>query len=197
MYEVHYIDMTARDESQLARELHANPEAFGVLYDLTYDRIFVYILKRCGNYHLAQDIVAETYLQALKHMHQYTYTGKPFVAWLYRIACNELNAYFRKNKKYRCEELENHPELVDYASDVSAEYEQIERGQEYAAMRLALTQLSDIDQHIITLRFFEEKTIAEIADIIDLNEGTVKSRLSRALVKVRIALQRLNLAHII
>ncbi|MCW1930691.1 MAG: sigma-70 family RNA polymerase sigma factor [Candidatus Kerfeldbacteria bacterium] len=182
--------MTPEQEQECIRAVANNPEAFAKLYDDTYDRVFVYILKRCGDYHLAQDIVAETYLKAIKHIGKFRYTGKPFIAWLYRIACNELNMYFRKSLKYTCEELELHHELIDYRSDVVAEYEAIEKGAEYAAMRSALARLSGIDQHIITLKFFEEKTIPEISDILDLKEGTVKSRLSRALRKIEKQLQR-------
>jgi len=86
-------------------DLPKNPEKFAAIFDSTYDRLFYYILKRCGDYNLAQDIVSETYLKALKNLPHYKFQGKPVIAWLYRIATNELTDYFRKANKYKCIEL--------------------------------------------------------------------------------------------
>lgn len=172
-------------------------EEFSEIFDATYDRLFLYILKRCGDYALAQDIVSETYLKALKNLHRFEDRGKPMIAWLYRIACNELTNYFRKTSKYRCIELEQCLELRDYRSNQVEQYKLQERERDYIQLRKALAQLPALDQTIVSLRFFEEKTIPEIADITEHKVGTIKSRLSRALKKMQITLQRLGYNNVI
>jgi len=174
-----------------------NLEEFSEIFDVTYDRLFSYILKRCGDYALAQDIVSETYLKALKNLPKFEQRGKPIIAWLYRIACNELTSYFRKTSKYRCIELEQCPELRDYHSNQVEQYELQEREQDYITLRQAIAQLPELDQTIISLRFFEDKTIPEIAEITEQKVGTIKSRLSRALKKMQLTLQRLGYTNVI
>lgn len=170
---------------------------FSDMFDDTYDRLFLYILKRCGDYALAQDIVSETYLKAIKNLHQFEQRGKPVIVWLYRIACNELTSYFRKASHYRCIELEQCPELVDYRSNQVEQYQLQEREQDYITLRKALAELSALDQTIVSLRFFEDKTIPEISAITEYKIGTIKSRLSRALKKMQITLQRLGYTNVI
>lgn len=161
------------------------------LYDDTYPRIFQYILRRCNNYHLAQDLTSETYVKALSHIDQYTpQAEKPFIAWLYRIAANETNMYFRKENRYKFASLEEFPELGGIPVPPHEEGTHIDTDLEYTVVQKALTKMDPVDQTIISLRFFEDKTIAEIAQVTESREGTVKSRLSRALKKLRNTLQR-------
>jgi len=166
-------------------------QRFLELYDETYTHIFRYILHRCNNYHLAQDLTSETYIKALAHIHQYhQQEGKPFIAWLYRIAANETHMYFRKANRYQCTSLDEFPELADIPVPPQEKGTAVDVDLSYEIVQKALTTMDPLDQTIISLRFFEDKTIAQIAEVVDSREGTVKSRLSRALKKLRTHLQR-------
>jgi len=74
-------------------------QAFGMLYDEYYGKIFGYALRRTASVDAAQDITSEVFLKALKNIKRFQWRDIPFPAWLYRIAGNAINNGFRKNKR--------------------------------------------------------------------------------------------------
>lgn len=163
-----------------------DPEAFSLLYDEYYSRIFAYILKRVANVEVAQDITSETFLKALKNLWAFKWKGVPFSSWLYRIASNEIANFFRKKKKIV--PLENIPELSANSnpfSEIIESQEKLEKHREFLVLHEKISQLSPKEQEIIHLRFFEKKKIKEICEITGKKEGTVKSLLHRSLEKLR------------
>ncbi|MBT9141029.1 MAG: ECF RNA polymerase sigma factor SigW [Dehalococcoidia bacterium] len=175
------------EEKELVERAKNNPEAFGELYDLYYPQIYGYVLKRTASIEIAQDITSEVFFKALKNLGQFRYRGFPFSSWLYRIATNEIANYFRKNKhgQIRLEKVSN------TISNPSAETEfleaevQLQRHGEFLRLHQSICRLSLKYQEVITLRFFENKGVKEIGEILGKREGTVKSLLHRGLEKLR------------
>ncbi len=178
-------------EKELIEKARTDEAAFGVLYEKSYDPIFGYLLRRCGDQHLAQDLTSETFLKAVKAFPKYCYQpGKPFVAWLYTIASNELKMYYRKQKRYEFRELELFSNLKRFSVGQSHTFENDEIFDTYKIVQKAMKQLPDIDQKIISLRYFEKKSYAEISQIIDKSEVTLRTRQSRAIKKLRKLLEK-------
>jgi RNA polymerase sigma-70 factor (ECF subfamily) len=98
--------------------------------------------------------------------------------------------FFRKENRYHFTSLEEYPELSGIPVPPHEEGTHVDVNLSYAVVQTALKSMDPLDQTIISLRFFEDKSIAEIADVVESREGTVKSRLSRALKKLRSTLQR-------
>ncbi|TSC76562.1 MAG: RNA polymerase sigma-70 factor, ECF subfamily [Parcubacteria group bacterium Gr01-1014_31] len=172
--------MHPNEEATLVAKAKRDPEAFGVLYDRYVDRIYRYLLSRTGSVPLAQDLTAETFLAALKGLWRYRWTGKPFSAWLYRIAIAQLGSHYRHEHSVALELAEQLPDLKVPALPLSADY---------PAVQGALRQLSLIQQHIITLRYFQDLSLREIAATVSLPVNTVKSHLHRALHKLKTLLE--------
>jgi len=78
------------DESALIERAKTDSEAFGVLYERHFDRIYNYIYYRTGNIHDAEDLTAKVFFRAIQHIGNYQDRGGPFSAWLYSIARNLL-----------------------------------------------------------------------------------------------------------
>lgn len=99
--------------------------------------------------------------------------------WIYRIMLNEIFRYTKQVKHISYEALqeENNRE-TDYVEDV---YKDID-------LERALEELPEKDKAIVVLRFFEDKTLEEIAEILEENISTVKSRLYRSMKKLKILL---------
>lgn len=176
-------------EKNLVEEAKSSPRAFGVLYDRNYSKIFGYTLKRTANIDLAQDITSEVFLKALKNMGKFEWSGVPFSAWLYRIASNEIANHFKQQA--RTQSLAEEVCLVYSQYSPSPEIELAQAGQElqqhkeFLALHELISKLPDKYQEVITLRFFEKKSINEIGEILGKKEGTVKSLLHRGLEKLR------------
>ncbi len=99
--------------------------------------------------------------------------------WVYRIMLNEIFRYTKQIKCISYEALqEEHNRETDYMED---SYKDID-------LERALEELPEKDKAIVVLRFFEDKTLEEIAEILEENISTVKSRLYRSMKKLRILL---------
>jgi RNA polymerase sigma-70 factor, ECF subfamily len=168
-----------RKEEQVIERSKKDPHAFGELYETYFDRIFNYILRQTDDEELAGDLCSQTFVNALNNINRYEFRGFPFSAWLYKIAGNEVNKHYRKNKGnkvFSIEELKVR-ELVEQADGWDEEL--IEHVLKY------MNELPTDMIQVLELRFFEDKDFKEIAFILDMTESGAKMRTYRALDKLR------------
>jgi len=180
------------NEEKLLKEIENDPQKFGEIYEAFYKKIFGYVFRRTTNYDAAKDIVAETFLKAYTGIGKFKWRNISVLYWLYRIATNELNKYFN-SRKYMPESLSRiHEEYgVDITDYSNAETERIqlekdlEKHQEFMRINDLIKKLDIKYQDVISLRFYEQKPIKEIAIILGKREGTIKSLLSRGINKLK------------
>ncbi len=178
------------DETDLLARIRQQPENFSELFKQYYKQIFGYVFRRTGNFDDSADIAADTFLKAFHHIHNFKYNGISVKVWLYRIATNELNLYFRLKQKHNSVfELINTEDknlFKDYIADDRREIEsELERHEQFLSVLKELKSLPVKYQEVIALRYFEGKDNKEIAEILNINEGTLKSLLSRGIEKLR------------
>ncbi|RDB04545.1 RNA polymerase sigma factor [Runella aurantiaca] len=169
-----------------------DPQVFGKIYDVFYPKIFGYAFRRVGDYDIARDVAAETFLKAFLNIKKYRFEGHSISAWLYKIATNEINLFFR-SQKYRpdlfgqlSEEMLSDRELMAVFEKERMDTErQMEEYEAFTEVQKHLKTLPVKYQEVIALKYFEEKTLLEISAILDKPEGTVKSLLSRGLEQLR------------
>jgi RNA polymerase sigma-70 factor, ECF subfamily len=172
-------------EFETVREAVNDPGRFQVLYDKYFTVIFNFIFRRIDDEDITADLTSQTFLKALGSLRKYRYRGVPFSAWLYRIAANEVNKHYRVNKRkvvYSFDESE-----FEYLIEQNTEYEE-ELDLSYVTRQMQTMNESDIE--VLELRFFENKTFAEIAFILDITEANAKMRTYRAMEKLKKLLER-------
>lgn len=192
---MHYryvVIMNPSQEAQLIEQCRTDAAAFGQVFDAWYKPVFGYIMRRTGDYDLSKDIAAETFLKAFLKIGGFQWRGIRLSSWLYRIATNELNLYYRssKYKPQSLQQLMENPQmeklLHENAGDEREVMEQeLKAYDDYNRIRQNLLKLDVKYQEVISLRYFEQKTNIEIGEILGKNEGTIKSLLSRGLEKLR------------
>jgi RNA polymerase sigma-70 factor (ECF subfamily) len=184
--------MDLSEEKELVRQAQKAPDAFAKLYDQYYPKIFGYVLRRTANLEAAQDITSETFFKALRKLWQFQWRNISFSSWLYKIASNEINQYFRKaeyKKSVSLEELQEQgfepisPD--DPENELIKAQEKLKQHQDFLEIQVKIVRLPAKYQEVIALRFFEQKQIKEISEILGKKEGTVKSLLHRAVEKLR------------
>lgn len=178
--------MNLDEEKELVERAKGDPQAFSILYEKYYSKIFGYILKRVADVEIAEDITSETFLKALKKLWTFRWKGIPFSSWLYRIASNEIANFFRRRKKIVF--LEKLPEPatdLNLLEEIIEAQEELKKHKDFLVLYEKISQLSLKYQEVIHLRFFEKKKIKEIAEILGKKEGTIKSLLYRAIEKLR------------
>ena len=182
--------MPPASDKDLLQKIKQHPQYFGVVYDLYFKAIFGYVFRRLGEYETARDITAETFLKAYQHIGWFQWRGISIAAWLYKIASNEINQYFRKAKYIpACLDDLQLSNMLQYEPGIETEKQklqlQMQEHKEFHAIQQELLLMDIKYQEVIALRFFEEKSIKEISAILNKNEGTVKSLLSRGLQLLR------------
>ncbi len=176
----HKNEIDLKLEMQQVEAAKANPARFNVLYENHYKSIFIFIHRRTEDEELTADITSQVFLKALLNIKKYEYKGVPFSAWLFRIALNELNMYFRKNNTNRVVSLEQNS-----IGQIMQEIQEEDNTQTLQQMLLALKQLNTEDMQLIELRFFEKRAFAEVAAIVGITENNAKVKVYRILDKLK------------
>ena len=86
-------------ELELLHKIKENPNTFSEVFKLYYKPIFGYILRSTGEFDDTADIAADTFYKAFTHIDTFSYNGISIKIWLYRIATNEVNQFFRFSHK--------------------------------------------------------------------------------------------------
>jgi len=179
-------------EQLLLEKIRRDPKEFGVLFDLYYNRIFGYALRRTLNYDLSKDITAETFLKAFLKIKDFKWKGISVSSWLYKISTNEINYYYRK-KKYSAVSLDSllENDAFDLIKKESLEEEsdkiekELKDHNDFILIQKKLEMMPEKYQEVIALKYFEEKSILEISEILGKKDGTIKSLISRGIQKLR------------
>ena len=156
--------------------------AFGILYQEHVQKIYNYIYYRTGNSSDAEDLTARVFQRALHHITRFKKKGVPFSAWLYRIAHNLVANWYRDNNRKKEIPLED---LSNVAIKQQLPEVSIINSQEIAALLNCIHKMSSERQLLIILKYLEEMTNKEIAQIMGKSEGAVKSLYHRTLFELR------------
>ena len=170
-----------RDEDTIIIKSKSDPQAFRPLYEKYFKRIFLFILHRVGDKSLAADIASQVFLKALLNLKKFDLRGVPFSAWLYRIALNECNDYFRKNSRYRIVTIEDRSVENLYEELTGSTREEDLREQ----LPSILEKLNAEELQLIELRFFDQCPFKEVAEIIGITENYAKVKVYRVLQKMK------------
>jgi RNA polymerase sigma factor (sigma-70 family) len=155
-------------------------EAFVQLYRRHYDAIFRYCVHRLFDRIVAEDVASEVFLKMVENFHGFRGTDAQFRNWLYRIATNAVNNHLRR--------MNRHDRLLRVAREHTrsrvADCE--ESPEKLALLKESMLSLKSRYQTIVTLRFFENLKMIDIAEVLGSSPGTVRSQLVRALAKLRV-----------
>jgi RNA polymerase sigma-70 factor (ECF subfamily) len=179
-------------DQALAARAKSDRAAFGALYERHVTAIYRYVYYRVGNREDAEDLTAKVFARALKHIPNYNDRGLPFTAWLYRIAHNVVANFHRDSKRRPVMPLDEAELLnVHVTAGDDADYK-IDSERERARLLAAIHRLPEERQHLIVLKFVEQKQNAEIGQIMNRSVGAIKSLYHRTLAQLREVLDEMN-----
>ena len=157
---------------KVKRAKHGDTEAFAELYSEVYENMYRFALYTLRNTSDAEDAVSEAVTDAFATIHKLR-TEDAFKSWIFRILSNKckdkLRGYLQKEEELKEETLQDEPEA-----------ELTER----IMVKNTFFELSDEERLIISMHLFAGYTSREIADVLQMNENTVRSKESRGLKKM-------------
>lgn len=176
------------DEECVACLQQGDKDAFSELVRRYQGRIHRYVLRMIGCPDDALDITQDTFVNAYRHLGCWQPQAL-FRTWLFRIASNAATDYLRRNKLWNCVPIDELSHSLDTGIDLEQEYDAAVR---CAAMIKLIEELPPLFRQALLLRELEGMSYAEIAQALELNEGTVKSRISRARSSLMDGLERVG-----
>jgi RNA polymerase sigma-70 factor (ECF subfamily) len=183
------INISVRDNSmevngrQLIAEARRGPAAFTKLYRRHYDSVFRYCVHRLFERQTAEDVTSAVFIKVLENLGRFKGDDRQFRNWLFRIATNAVNSHLRQTAcrsrmlKAVGNQLDGQTPDCQQTTDDNA--------RKQAHLKQAMMTLKPRYQTIITLRFFENMKLTEVAEVLGSSPGTIRSQLARALGKMR------------
>lgn len=168
-----------RNESTLIEKAKMDNNAFNMLYEFYFPKIYGFVSKRTGDRESAEDIVSLTFTQAFVHLEKYQHKDSTFGAWLYKIASNKLIDYYRKEGGKKIVPIDDNDTIeIEFESSIDLDIQA-------RNVRETLKKLPAKYQKIITLKFYSDLSNEEISQVMDISLNNVYVLLFRALKKFK------------
>lgn len=166
-----------------------NRRAFEAVYQEHFSYVYNIVYMRVLRHELAEDLTSDIFIKAMGAYERYDATKASERTWLTNIARNRLIDYYRSSERQRVEQVEDEV-LVAVPSTDDAVDEQLEIQD---TIRHILARLSDDERDLIVMRYYEDKTNPEIAEILDSNAKAVSERYRRLHAKCQAIANELGL----
>ena len=154
---------------------------FEEVYAQHYDRVVQYLYGKLNNWSEAEDLAAESFEYCLTHYDSYDPDKSAVTTWLYLVVNSRLKNRYRDAKS-----VVDIEDVIGVIPDDSSPMEaSVELDELRAGVQKALNKLPERQREIVYLSYFEDKSSAEIAEIMGMTPGNVRVVLSRALDKMK------------
>ena len=160
----------------LARARKLDQDALALIHDTYYTPIFRYVAFRVGDRDTAEDLTSEVFTRLLSALRERTAPQNTLRGWLYGVAARVVSDYHRKH--YRASEVDLDEGLISHDNGPAEAVEQMLTHEE---LKQAMRQLTEEQQHVLSLRFGYEMPIQEVARALGKSEGAIKQLQARAI----------------
>lgn len=177
------------DQEVVGRVARGDGAAYAVLVDRYQDRLYNTIYRLVGSPEDARDLLQETFIKAYENLESFR-GGSSLYTWLFRIAVNASLSHRRKRKPLHASAAptsEDDPASADNWADPDAAdpADPIVAAETEVIVQRALDSLEEEYRTVVVLRDIQHCDYLEMAEILDVSLGTVKSRLHRARLMLR------------
>ena len=166
-----------QQERLLVQAAQQDPTRFAELYELNFERVYVFVTRRVRDRAEAEDVTSEVFHKALANLARFKWRGVPFAAWLFRIAGNIIADRAKQVARER-----DLGEVNDGTEIMQSGLEEVERK---ARLFRLVDQLPEDQQLVIRMRFAGEQSIRDIARELGRSEGAIKQLQFRGLQNLR------------
>ncbi len=173
--------MIEGEKNLIEKAKQGDSACFGILYNNYLPQIYRFILLKVNSKTEAEDLTHEVFLNAWQNLPKYKDQGFPFSSWLYQIARNRTIDHFRTKKPIASIDAfaEEKIELVNTNNLNIDDFLQI------GLIKSAIHELKEEHQNVLIMRFIEDMSPAQIANILGKSEGAIRLIQHRAILELR------------
>lgn len=189
-------DFYSLTDEELILEFQQNDtiRAFEILVQKYKNPLTNFVYRFVGDYEISNDVVQETFIKVYKNKHSYKTIAK-FSTWVYTIAGNLAKTELLKKKRRRIVSINSYGEdneTMDLPDSGHAPDTLTDSGIKDVMIQEALMELNEVYREAVILRDIQELSYEEIAEMLNLTVGTVKSRINRGRARLKELLQELR-----
>jgi RNA polymerase sigma-70 factor (ECF subfamily) len=180
--------MTTNDQVYIEKIINGDTNAFSILVERYKDLVYTLAIRMVKHKEEAEEITQDTFIKAYKSIHKFKGDSK-FSTWIYRVAYNTCLDAIKKHKKLQSnvpinEYTEHEVKAIDNALDI------MEAKERSVVIKNCIEKLPSEDAFLMTLYYYEELSLDEIADITGLKANNVKVKLFRSRKKLATILKK-------
>lgn len=180
--------MTTNDQVYIEKIINGDTNAFSILVERYKDLVYTLAIRMVKHKEEAEEITQDTFIKAYKFIHKFKGDSK-FSTWIYRVAYNTCLDAIKKHKKLQSnvpinEYTEHEVKAIDNALDI------MEAKERSVVIKNCIEKLPSEDAFLMTLYYYEELSLDEIADITGLKANNVKVKLFRSRKKLATILKK-------
>lgn len=167
--------MSQISDTELVEALqNGSLEALGLLYDRYRHMVYRTALVITGDQEAASDLLQDVFLRLYRFAYRID-LKRPLQPWLYRITANLSNTWLKRDRRW----LRPFEDLAEWfaASSKNSPYEMVEKRDDWDRVQYAVSNLPITQRVVVVLYYLNDLSIQEISEVLDVPEGTVKSRL--------------------
>lgn len=162
------------DEMLMAEVAKGNLDLLRILFERHHKYVFNFLYQMSNDRMLSEDLTQEVFYKLMKYRSSYN-NGK-FLSWIFTIARNSLKTHYKREQQ-KFEDLES----LNYKLAITDE----NKDEENSHLMSALAKLEPSDRELLVMNRLQEIKYAELAEIVGSTTGAVKTKVSRALKKLR------------
>jgi len=163
------------DMRALVDKARRDPSKFGELYEMYFELVYAYIVRRVRDRDAAEDLTSEVFHKALANLGNFEWRGAPFGAWLIRIAANAIADHVKRDAR-------DHAKCSAKEPSTEPDMQAVEHR---AQLYRLVNDLPDDQRRVIYGRFVDERSIREMARELGRSEGAIKQLQLRAVENLR------------
>lgn len=150
------------------------------MYELYYSKIYNYVYYRLLNRERTEDVVSSVFVKVVTNWDSYDESKASFPTWIFKIAQNTLTDYYRTNRPMASTEELEYEGCIEFEGEGQLEQEETNR-----EVHRILLMLKESEREIIYMKYYQDMKNKQIAELMDMTETAVSTRLSRILLKLR------------
>jgi len=181
-------DYDGHADALIRRARQGDEAALGALYEQHVAAVYRFMFYRTGDEMVAEDLTSQVFVSVLHSIRRYEIRGLPFRAWLFRIARARLADYYRQAERRD----EGRASLIEVREAVNPTGDDPDDRFRYEGLQQALEYLTPAELDAVLLRFVGDLTHREVGTIVNSNANAVKSKIRRALEKMRQVIERIE-----
>jgi RNA polymerase sigma-70 factor, ECF subfamily len=177
------------EEALIQSALAGNSSSFEILVTRYQDRLYTAMISVVGSADEAEDVVQEAFIQAYLKLDTFQQNSR-FFTWIYRIAFNYALARRRRHRGHMSLDESREATGSEPSAKGEAPDQRMSRNEDVGLVHRALAKLTEDHRSILVLREMEDMAYEEIAEVLKISIGTVRSRLNRARLALKQQLEK-------